>query len=453
MSTEPGAIAVYSAELGERRRDVREFADATARLDGWLEIVGGMVSPAEIAAAGLPPTVTAGHADIAAARQIVATATERAVALAVALGASTDAYGHAEWERRRSIERIGSLIGGAAGPGIVRLLPFVAPIIATRTVARVVASGGPERLLSDRSTIDLIRAVTAGLDDAALAALGVPLPVLRALGDDGLGVVDSRQVVRAIIAVGPAIGLFRGTPVSTRRVRGERIDGGPRTFEDRIARIPKPAENGGGQIVVEKYSRPGEKPSYQVFISGTAEWDPRGGSNPFDLTSNLEQMAGAESGSLRAVKQALADAGADSSSRVVFVGHSQGALVAHALGASGEYDTRGVVEIGGPPVERRALPGVPDVVIEHTRDLVPALGGARPDDGTVYVTRDPFASGDVPRHETHVPAHDRDLYRETARLVDASDDPSLRAALRRMNEVSSGAADTERFTYHSERRG
>jgi hypothetical protein len=83
------------------------------------------------------------------------------------------------------------------------------------------------------------------------------------------------------------------------------------------------------------------------------------------------------------------------------------------------------------------------VTVEHSDDLVPALGGmAGAEDERLVVRREVFAGGEVPPGEA-LPAHALAAYRETGRLMDASAEPRLRefrAALEAVIGVEPGRA-------------
>jgi hypothetical protein len=309
-------------------------------------------------------------------------------------------------------------------------------------------------ILSNPVTANLVRQITAGMDEAIGSFVGAPALLSVLAGELGFGSRGTAGTTREILAVIRGAGAYRETDVTSHASSGPvdesrraQTGGAPTTLAQRIERIPRTEVDNGAQVSIERYSRPGERDAFAVYISGTAEWGPES-TDPFDFTSDLSQSAGEKSGAYRAVEQAMSQAGVTSDSRVVFVGHSLGGLVAHDLGASGDWDTAGVVEVGSPASQRPALATAPDIIIENDSDLVPALGERAADDAIIVRTH-PFGFDDVPPTSAGdpVPAHSRDLYAEMAAKVDASDDPLLRDAIRAINSISDGAEVTR--TYYS----
>jgi hypothetical protein len=196
----------------------------------------------------------------------------------------------------------------------------------------------------------------------------------------------------------------------------------PTGFADLADRIP--TEEDGGQVRIERYGDPAH-PSWLLYLGGTLEWSPTGSTEPWDLTSNLTAVADQEAGSYRAVLQALQAAGVQPGDPVLPVAHSQGGLLAAELAARGDINAAGLVTFGAPAGQVAVPADLPAIAIEHTDDIIPALGGtAADDDGRVYVRRELFAGIEVPR-DSPLPAHQLVGYRETASLVDASLEPRL----------------------------
>jgi hypothetical protein len=204
----------------------------------------------------------------------------------------------------------------------------------------------------------------------------------------------------------------------------ERRTAAPGSVEARVARIP---DSRGPQVRVETYDG-AEGPRYEVYIAGTNPDAPAGGANPFDMASNGALLARQESTSLQAARYALADAGATATSEVVFTGHSQGAAVATVLAESGEWRTAGLVTVGGPLGSLPVTGDYPAIVIEHDDDIITGAYGLRRETQAVVV--ETTAVPTEPRELFS--AHAATMYRDTAALVDASDDPALVAARDRL---------------------
>ena len=153
------------------------------------------------------------------------------------------------------------------------------------------------------------------------------------------------------------------------------------------------------------------------------------------MTSNVVGIAGAKAGSYRAAEAAMKLAGIRADSSVVFTGYSQGGLVAAQLAASGDYRTAGLFTLGAPAGQVAVPKAVPYVAIEHTEDIVPAVGGTWASSAPVLVRRSVF--GGKPANSTLVfPAHQLSQYRASAALLDRSDDQRVAAALGALDEGS-----------------
>lgn len=78
------------------------------------------------------------------------------------------------------------------------------------------------------------------------------------------------------------------------------------------------------------------------------------------------------------------------------------------------------------------------MAVEHTDDLVPALGGNRIAPEAVLVRRQVFAADGVPS-DTVLPAHELSRYRETAAMLDGVRDERSGPFLDRLNEPGGNA--------------
>jgi len=267
-----------------------------------------------------------------------------------------------------------------------------------------------------------LRVIVSSIDDTAAGALGVPLSVSMALGDEGAGILGVTTSAAGVLAAARAVGALREAPVAVARVGRPRPARPPTGFGDLAARIPA-VSAGGPQVRIERYGG-AAKPAWLVYIGGTAEWSPVAAGEPWDLTSDLTAVADQGAGSYRAVVQAMREAGIRPSDAVIPVGHSQGGLVAAQVAASGEFNTVAVATFGAPVGQVPVPDGLPTVAVEHSDDLVPALGGADRDPAArLTVRREVYANAPVPG--SPLPAHSLVNYRETARLVDASAEPRL----------------------------
>jgi hypothetical protein len=161
-----------------------------------------------------------------------------------------------------------------------------------------------------------------------------------------------------------------------------------------------------------------------VYIPGTQTLGLGDGSNPLDLQSNILAMQGnGLAASERAVMEAMDQAGVAETDQVIFVGHSQGGMVAgnlamHPVG----YVAAGLVTIGAPIAQLR-LTKVPVMAIEHVNDPIPnASGRVNPlTKNWVTIQRTSLASeSDAPLH-----SHSLQSYRNTTEKVDTSNSKGI----------------------------
>ena len=156
-----------------------------------------------------------------------------------------------------------------------------------------------------------------------------------------------------------------------------------------------------------------------VYIPGTQTLGLGDGSNPLDLQSNILAMQGnGLAASERAVLEAMNQAGIAETDEVIFVGHSQGGMVAGNLAQHpADYITAGLVTIGA-PIAQLKLTKVPVMAIEHVNDPIPnASGKVNPPTKnwvTIQRTSQAFES-DAPMH-----SHSLKSYKNTTQEVDAS---------------------------------
>lgn len=313
------------------------------------------------------------------------------------------------------------------------------------------------RLLNSPESVALVRMLVSSVDDAAGGVVRLPYPLSQALGDSGLDVFGVGTSAFGVTVLAGMVGAVRETPVRvgqvtadgsrlpTRTRRGAAIGPAagaavvaPVSVAEMVTRVP-PSAPGGPQVRVERYG--GDDPHWVAYIGGTISWDPVGSTEPWDLTSDVHAVAGADSGSYRAVLDALDQAGVAEGDSIVAVGHSQGGLLAAQLANDGRYDVSGLVTAGAPIAQLAVPADIPLLQIEHSDDIVPALGGygdADPSPEHLVARREYLAGRSVPT-EGPVPAHALTSYQETAAMVDASEDPRLAAVRDSIIGASAGA--------------
>jgi hypothetical protein len=217
----------------------------------------------------------------------------------------------------------------------------------------------------------------------------------------------------------------------------------PNGFAQLLERIPQESN----QVRIESFLEQGQR-RFAVYIAGTADFEPHVSKNPWDMTSNLQALSDvAISDSEAAVRQAMFQAGIDSATPVVLVGHSQGGLIASRIAASGDFNVTDAV-VAGSPSHRVSIPDrVRVTAFEHNEDVIPALSGpvlSGVTAGALMVRqRAPELGPSV-----NLPAHDLRGYVATAREADASADPVVSA---RRQAVTGHPTTCEGIEYQSTR--
>ncbi|MCL3777297.1 MULTISPECIES: hypothetical protein [unclassified Actinomyces] len=129
--------------------------------------------------------------------------------------------------------------------------------------------------------------------------------------------------------------------------------------------------------------------SWLVVVPGTTDWG-LGGSNPQDLLTNLEAVAGQPTDMESAVVTAMRAAGIQEGDAVGVYGHSQGAITASNVAADPAVAERFRIThllTAGGPVAGAAVPDSVTVLhLEDTADVVPALDAAPTTTSTTRTT-------------------------------------------------------------------
>ncbi len=468
-----GSIAVATSELFDDARRLDELRSALSECQRQLVSIDRLVRAPQLATLPLPSSAIAAERAMDDAAAAIASATPVAERLQRALIASANAYGFgeqlAERVSREAAARFGALFGMFLPVIALQLLPLALGIgiglgiglgIGTGAGLALLSAGQRASLLrelpgwlrrnssvlSDPGFVQFVRLTVMSADDFGGGLLRLPPELVHAIGDEGLGLVGLATSSSVVVGLARTGGALVESPVTVTRfgdtVRSSRAS----SFSDRAARVP----TGAAQVRIDRYSQPGEADRFEVYIGGTRDFSPTSGPEPWDMTSNLNSMAGQDSGSYRAVTQAMAVAGVTASTPVIFTGYSQGGLVAAGLAASGEFDTRGLYTLGAPAAQVAVPAGIPWVAIEHTDDVVPALGGSWASADPVLVRRELFDGRPVST-DVMFPAHQLAGYRETASLVDRSREQRLVDALSRFDSFASGTTRVDSTLYLASR--
>lgn len=239
------------------------------------------------------------------------------------------------------------------------------------------------------------------------------------------------EAVGVVAAIGSFLGLFEETG---RVTVTERPTAGCTPLPRGVGGLMRgnAAMNSSAQRVrvTELPSRDGGPSRWVVQISGTQDWSPRAGSNPFDLTTDVVAMAQQGTAAKRGVAEALARAQSDARARtgrdtshdeVLLSGHSQGGILAASLASDPafrqQHRVAAVVSYGAPINRFPIPPQVPVLSVEHLQDSVPRLDGVTRTDARHWttITRDLSGSGAPPSTGA---SHAAERYIETADAID-----------------------------------
>ncbi|WP_148616231.1 hypothetical protein [Nocardioides rubriscoriae] len=133
---------------------------------------------------------------------------------------------------------------------------------------------------------------------------------------------------------------------------------------------------GSGDVRITRVDN-GSGPAYVVSIPGTETWSPVAGSEPRDLSANLQLVAGNPTAAAESVRAAMDAAGIPPGSPVMLVGHSQGGIIAAQLASDPtfvrHYGVTNLLTYGAPIDHVQLAPGVEALQVQHRFDLVPRL--------------------------------------------------------------------------------
>jgi hypothetical protein len=461
-----GSIAVATDQLFSEQRHLTTLADELDHLVGRLVRIDRLVSRNRLQAIGSPAGAMRAEQAIDDAAALIHSTSELAQFLASALETAAVAYGASEAIKARVGERLAAsiayqlglwlpAIGLFAAPGLIAFglgagggyaisLAIVPAAERKRAIQELLQAN--KGVLSDPGFVAMVRLVVSSADDFGDGVIRMPPELALLLGDDGLGILGLGSSAALIVAASNAVGALKETGVSVSAGPSKPGGSPPAGFAERAARMP----TGGAQIRIERYPVPGGSDRFEVYLGGTIDGSMVATGEPWDMTSNVTAIAGGAAGSYDATKQAMALAGIDSSTPVVFNGYSQGGLIASMLAASGDYDTKGLFTVGAPSGQAELAHDIPHVAIEHSNDLVPAAGGVWNSPSPVLVTRELFDDHpDV--SENFLPAHELFRYQQTASLADAADEGRLTRAADALREFGAGATAGSTTLYRAER--
>lgn len=271
-----------------------------------------------------------------------------------------------------------------------------------------------------------------------------------ALENMSAGAISATPFLKALVE--GAWPSMRSRPVELKRMESIAIDldASPGGLLERVRLID---QRGAGFIEVIEVDHDGQN-VYVVVIPGTQLEGGVASRNPFGLTGIAEGVGSNSKNVRAAVMEALTAAGAQRGATVVGVGYSQGGIHAMNLAASEEfladYNLKYVLTAGSPVAGIRASTDVSTLHLEHRTDWVPGTDGAPNPDARNQVTATMTNNLYVKSGEDVGigPGHRLSGYQDGARLVSASDDPSLAGSTAALWAVlgAGGTATATRFS-------
>ena len=193
-----------------------------------------------------------------------------------------------------------------------------------------------------------------------------------------------QKIATGFAGIGAALGFLTETPVTAEMSGFTNGVSPPNSIGELARRLNSVAELGPGIIRIEKFREPASPVSaeaglvapqparYVVYIPGTQAWGPKPDTNPLDLTSDLSAISKTGfAGSERAVALAMEQVGIKPDSKVLFVGHSQGGIVAANI--STRFAGSKVLTFGAPLGQLSDRLTATTLSVEHDSDLVPKI--------------------------------------------------------------------------------
>ena len=471
-----GGYSVVTGQLAGLAASLHLVDDESSEAASQLRVLRVVTDPAMVPEASGARTVAA----LAAAEFDGASRTAGELALAVRL--SAEAYGAVESGVINGMKATSAVLGNILGHLAPFLLLAAAPFLAVTGLGVLAAlgarPGGPPsadevgewmrknpQLVNNPATAAAVRLLFSSSDDIIAGFFGVPVVATAVAGDEGLEFYGIREAAGVVLGIAAGLGGIAGlrgrrpaapgasgplieTPVTTSRVSAQPVSA-PSSLGDLADRMPVTDAN-GAQIRVERYEGADGKPSFIVYLGGTVDLSAVPSGEAFDMTSNVESMSAGDGASYRAALEAMRDAGIQPGDPVFEVGYSQGGLLAVQLEQSGEFNVQGVVTLGSPVGQFETT--APTLSVAHSEDIVPALGGldTAVGDERVFVGRTLFDDAPMPTGDAF-PAHNLNAYRETAGLIDSSDDPRVRRFLEQAQPFLGTSEQGSAFEYRAER--
>ena len=318
-------------------------------------------------------------------------------------------------------------------------LIFSIELLAVEAIAVVLLSPiGFGQLLSRLAPILFrLRRLVVACEETLASYVGVEARLAGEFTDDRLSI--SEVVAGSAIATG-----VLGSAVAWAKPTGTtHFVMAPTGLEQLGSRLRVLSDARQPVIRVEKYQTDGSASRFIVYVPGTQNLSAVN-SNPLDMRSNLQLLAGQPSAASRAVDIALRRAGAGRTDQVMLVGYSQGGLVAAQLARQSmagqlDYRVEQIVTVGS-PIGANSAVSLPNVLsIENKSDFVPHLDLISNPNAPNWVTLERDVAGDP------VQAHEMAAYMQIMGQIDTVGEGRRNNQLQRVVEFASGSAEVSYF--------
>jgi hypothetical protein len=279
--------------------------------------------------------------------------------------------------------------------------------------------------------LDRINRVKDACGRAADSYFGAEAEISKELRE-GETPLNIANIATGFAGIGGLVGEFKETSVSARLTAIVNENLPPRSITELATRLQDVAGRQNGAILIEKFREPAapvrsatdasivSAARFVVYIPGTQSWAPFAIDNPFDLTSDISAISKTGfAGSERGVAAAMDQAGILPEDEVLFVGHSQGGMVAANL--SERFPSSRVLTFGAPLGQVSDKLQAKTLSVEHRNDPVPKIDGRPNPEKANWVTVRQEIPGLNP-----IEQHEMKGYVKTAMAIDAAPKVAIR---------------------------
>ncbi|MDR0433128.1 MAG: hypothetical protein LBH48_07470, partial [Bifidobacteriaceae bacterium] len=211
-------------------------------------------------------------------------------------------------------------------------------------------------------------------------------------------------------------------------------------------------------ILVTQVHKPGNGGAKTWVVSLPPTSDHFGKKSPFDVVSDFESVGHGTNDVIDGLIKALLASGAKKGDKILLTGHSLGGLTAASAAASPEFlkyfSPPAIITLGSPIATINISPKSPVLAVEHTEDIFVAIGGpGNPNTPNMTTVGRTLADSANPAERAAATdpigaaSHGRPYYEETLRLIDQSNDPSIRDFKDAIAPIMRGGAVTTTVQY------